>query len=85
MNIFKTNLTDVYTQSNSVSQVLGQLIVIYAFSCILDFSNAYLSCLMRLTNNVAIFSKLAFFYCVILRGVLSYVFCFTLDMKASGL
>ena len=78
-------ITLIYTQVSEVSEALEQLVIIYAFCCILEFSNASLSCLMRLTNHVCLYSTLGFGYCVLLQGVLSYVFCFILDLKAVGL
>lgn len=81
----KYYITLIYTQVTEVSEALQQLVTIYAFCCILEFSNASLSCLMRLTNHVCLYSTLGFAYCVLLQGVLSYVFCFTLDLKAVGL
>jgi len=84
-NCIKYYITLIYTQVSAVSEILEQLITIYAFCCILEFSNASLSCLMRLTNHVCLYSTLGFAYCVLLQGVTSYVFCFTLDLKAVGL
>ena len=84
-NLTSYYLTLIYTQVPDVCLCLQKLIMIYAFCCIIEFSNGSLSCLMRLTNHVCMYSTLGFLYCVLVQGVLSYIFCFTLDLKATGL
>jgi len=81
----KTNLASVYTDSSDVLPCLENLLFIYGFAAMGAFSFGLSSCLMRLTNNTAVFSQQAFIFSVLLQLVLSYSFCITFGMKAAGL
>lgn len=80
--ILRYYITLIYTSVPAISEVLQQLIVIYGFCCILEFSNTSLSCAMRLTEHVTRYSVFGLVYCILIQGTLSYIFCFVCDMKA---
>merc|ERR1739848_939523 len=75
----------LYTESRDVLQCFETLVFLFGFEAIAVFSYGLLSCLMRLTNNTAVFSQQAFVYCTVMQFVLSYIFCLLLDMKAIGI
>ena len=84
-NSIRYYITLIYTGIPEVSETMGYLIMIYAFNCILEFSNGSLGCYMRLTGHIKCVSFLMFFYIVVIQGSLSYVLCFVCDFGVSGL
>jgi Na+-driven multidrug efflux pump len=84
-NCIKYYLTLIYTGVPEISNTMQVLIMIYAFCCILEFSNGGLGCYMRCTGNIKLVSFLMFFYIVVVQGTLSYVLCFVCEMGVTGL
>lgn len=84
-NSIRYYITLIYTGIPEVSETMGYLIMIYAFNCILEFSNGSLGCYMRLTGHIKCVSFLMFFYIVVIQASLSYVLCFVCELGVSGL
>ena len=78
-------MTFIYTNIPEISQKMSGLFLVYAFCCIIEFSNAGIASLMRLTGNIKILSFLMFLYIVVIQGTLSYVFCFVCGLGVEGI